>query len=481
MSSQRDNMLSRLDGAVLDALIVGGGINGAVCAAALSAQNLNVGLVDRADFASATSSASSNLIWGGIKYLENGELSLVRNLCRSRNALLRHYPHSVREIRFVTAHTKAAEHALTTLYAGTWLYWIMGSRVTERPYRFDREEFAAHEPRFATATNTGGIEYSDAYLPDNDARFVFNFVRHAMQHGALAANYLAATHAEHDGKHWRVTLQSDDGATVSLKTRVLINACGPWAEQFNAACELRTRTRHLYSKGVHLIVPRISPEERVLAFFADDGRPFFVIPMGHRSCIGTTDNRVPGPEVEVDDDDRDFILTNINANLALPAPITRADIIAERVGVRPLAVTGSADDGDWFALSRHHRIEVDPDRPQLSIFGGKLTDCLNIGDEVIDHLRDLLPNGGPRSHWYGRDVPPPPGIDLRLWRRYGHDAAAIADAPDQERLLPDNPLTAAELRFMRKHELVHRPEDLLRRRSMLALLYRPDELSKLLD
>ncbi|MFT5126935.1 MAG: glycerol-3-phosphate dehydrogenase [Rhodothermales bacterium] len=479
MRPQREQMLSQLDGAELDALVVGGGINGAVSAAGLSAQGLQVGIVDRADFASCTSQASSNLVWGGIKYLENREFSLVRQLCRSRNALLRHYPEAVREIRFVTAPTEAADHLLATLYAGTWLYWIMGSRVTQRPNHFDREEFAAHEPRFATASNSGGIEYSDAYLPDNDARFVFNFIRQAMCDGALAANYLGATDAVHDGKQWRVQLQAEDGAKLSLRARVLINACGPFADAFNSTCELRTKTHHVFSKGVHLIVPRITPEDRVLAFFADDGRPFFVIPMGHRSCIGTTDTRVPTPDVSVSDADRDFILSNINANLALSAPLTRADIISERVGVRPLAVTGAPDSGDWFDLSRHHRIEIDENRNHLSIFGGKLTDCLNIGDEIIEHVRDLLPNCGVRNSWYGGTTPPP-DCDLRLWRRYGPDALAISRDPElQQRVHPDHPVTHAELQHIIAHELPVYRDDILRRRTMLGLLFRPEELANI--
>jgi glycerol-3-phosphate dehydrogenase len=477
MSPQREQMLSQLDGAELDVLVVGAGINGAVSAAALSAQGLRVGIVDRADFASCTSQASSNLIWGGIKYLENAEFSLVRQLCRSRNALLRHYPDAVREIRFLASHTAAADHMLTTLYAGSWLYWIMGSRVTERPYRFDREEFAAHEPCFATANNGGGIEYSDAYLPDNDARFVFNFIRQAMGHGALAANYVAATDAEHDGRRWRVKLQTEDKTEFTLSSRVVINACGPYADAFNGACELRTDTRHVFSKGVHLVVPRITQEDRVLAFFADDGRPFFVIPMGHRSCIGTTDTRVPDPEVGVSDEDRDFILSNINANLALPSPLTRADIIAERVGVRPLAVTGAPEDGDWFSLSRHHQLEVDAERGHLSIFGGKLTDCLNIGDEVIEELQDMLPNCGVRKPWYGQEPEAPPNCDSRLWRRYGADAITIAKDPAlQQRVHPDHPLTQAELQHIMNKELPVHPEDVLRRRTMLGLLFRPEEL-----
>ena len=117
--------------------------------------------------------------------------------------------------------------------------------------------------------------------------------------------------------------------------------------------------RHLFSKGIHLVVDRITDNKRVLTFFASDGRLFFLIPMGSRTCIGTTDTQVDSPEVAVTDEDRDFVLANANALLDLDPPLTRASIIAERVGVRPLAMKGQGGVADWVALSRKHVIEVD--------------------------------------------------------------------------------------------------------------------------
>ncbi len=123
--------------------------------------------------------------------------------------------------------------------------------------------------------------------------------------------------------------------------RVLVNACGPYADEVNAAAGVPTTHHHVLSKGIHLIVDRLTPHPRVLTFFADDGRLFFVIPMGARTCIGTTDTRVDRPEVGVTAEDRRFVLDNINKRLRLPHPLADADVIAERCGVRPLVVDGA--------------------------------------------------------------------------------------------------------------------------------------------
>jgi len=141
----------------------------------------------------------------------------------------------------------------------------------------------------------------------------------------------------------------------------------------------------------------------VLTFFADDGRLFFVIPLGNKSCLGTTDTRVDALPAVVTPDDRRFILDNVNKRLRLAKPLTEDDIIAERCGVRPLAVDTAGHAGDSFlTLSRKHAVEVDSSRNHVSIFGGKLTDCLNVGEEIAEVVHDLgvaLPFAGVR--WYG--------------------------------------------------------------------------------
>ena len=138
-----------------------------------------------------------------------------------------------------------------------------------------------------------------------------------------------------------------------------------------------------------MIVDQVTDNQKVLTFFASDGRMFFLIPMGPKTCIGTTDTQVYSPEVEVTDEDRDFLLENANALLNLDQPLTKASIIAERVSVRPLAIKGHSGEADWVQLSRKHIIEVDESRQHLSIFGGKLTDCLNVGDEVASWVQRL--------------------------------------------------------------------------------------------
>ncbi|NBX57791.1 MAG: FAD-dependent oxidoreductase, partial [Gammaproteobacteria bacterium] len=142
------------------------------------------------------------------------------------------------------------------------------------------------------------------------------------------------------------------GRTFTITARVLVNACGPYADRQNGHAGITTSTRHVFSKGIHLIVDRLTPSRRVLTFFADDGRMFFVIPMGARSVIGTTDTRVDAPETSVTPEDRRFVLDNINKRLRLDRPLTEADVIAERCGVRPLAVTPWAPAvGPWGALA----------------------------------------------------------------------------------------------------------------------------------
>jgi glycerol-3-phosphate dehydrogenase len=184
----RESNLEKLDSRVFDVLIVGGGINGAVSASALSTQGASVALIDMGDFASSTSQQSSNLVWGGIKYLEGGEVGLVRKLCLSRNRLIRAYPSSVREIRFFTTIDKSFRWPRIFVYFGALLYWAIGNFFTRIPRLLNRADVADEEPAVALL-GPGGVEYSDAFLIDNDARFVFGFIRNALDHGAIAVNY----------------------------------------------------------------------------------------------------------------------------------------------------------------------------------------------------------------------------------------------------------------------------------------------------
>ncbi len=350
---------------------------------------------------------------------------------------------------------------------------------------------------------SGGFEYSDAYLHDNDSRFVFQFVRSAMDRGCIAANYVESQGARREDGLWITDARdTETGAAFQIRSRVLINAAGPFVDAHNRLTGQRTEHHHVFSKGVHLIVPRITPNQRVLTFFADDGRPFFVIPMGVRTCIGTTDQRVESPFTEVTEDDRDFILSNINKRLNRPEPLTRADIIAERCGVRPLVVKEQAggQGRDWMSLSRKHEIDVSRADAHLSIFGGKLTDCVNVGNEVSEIVASLGVELPHRDYkWYGEPHPSvreeymhqaalmnldsytsPASLEQlssRLWRRYDQQAfellAKIREDPRQaEVLIKGTDYLRCEIELARRQEMIVTLEDFLRRRSKIALVVR---------
>ncbi|HSN92311.1 MAG TPA: FAD-dependent oxidoreductase, partial [Anaeromyxobacteraceae bacterium] len=219
----RNTNVEKLSRGTFDVLVVGGGINGAVSAAALAARGVSVALVDRGDFASATSQASSNLAWGGIKYLESLELGLVRKLCRARNELIRAYPSTVQEIRFYTSHARGFRHGRLKLLLGAWLYWAIGGFFTRRPRLLSREDIAREEPIVALEGLDGGFEYSDAFLHDNDARFVWLFVRSALDRGCIAANYVESLGSTREGDLW-ITRARDavSGREIRIASRVLV-------------------------------------------------------------------------------------------------------------------------------------------------------------------------------------------------------------------------------------------------------------------
>jgi len=245
----------------------------------------------------------------------------------------------------------------------------------------------------------------------------------------------------------------------------------------------------------------------VLAFFDDSQRLFYVIPMGRRSVIGTTDTRVDTPFTEVTDDDIEFLLDQINARMDLPMPLTRADIIAERCGVRPLVVTRTDDDHsdvDWTKLSRKHAIETDRARGVVTVFGGKLTDCINVGEEVAAEVQELgVPLEPDLHNWYGEpaaatreefhrqarlmqldgyrtkaDTEP---LTDRLWRRYGRRAFAMLEAIREDPRMAEDVMGSAdylrvELHAAARTEMVTRLEDFMRRRSKIELVVHDDDI-----
>jgi len=506
--ADRATNISRLRDGLFDVLVVGGGINGAVSAASLAGRGASVALIDRSDFGSFTSQESSNLVWGGFKYLENYEFPLVFNLCRSRNRLMKSYPDNSREIGFLAALDRSAPYRPWFAGLGALGYWIIGQFGTRPPKVFSAESLAEAEPAIDVSTARGGIEYQDAYLIDNDSRFVFSFVRSAFEAGAAAANYVELVSAERLADRWVATLRDvETGEEFSTSARVIVNAAGPFVDELNTSWGTATDHRIVFSKGIHLVVPRLTRgrHDRVLAFFDDTQRLFYVIPMGRRSVIGTTDTRVDDPHTAVTDEDRDFLIGQINARMDLERPLTADDVIAERSGVRPLVVTrpkGGEDEAwrkaDWTSLSRKHEIERDDERQVVTVFGGKLTDCLNVGAEVADEVEQLgVPLERDLHNWYGeparasrdeffrqaklmkldamRSKPDTEPLSDRLWRRYGRRAFEMLEAIRDDPTMATDVMDSAdylrvELHNAAEHEMIVRLDDFMRRRSKIDLV-----------
>ena len=496
--------LNELSNGQYDVAIIGGGINGAVTAASLSASGLKVLIIDKGDFAGFTSQESSNMVWGGIKYLQTLEFRLVYKLCVSRARLMKHYPTRIKSIGFLAAigPNSPADEALTFL--GALLYWVIGKFTTPMPKLFSKLQAVKYEPSLDGTDATAAVQYFDGLLFDNDARFVWDFISRAQSTGAVARNYTRLSAARHDTDGWKLAINDEitgDRTTVSAKA--VVNAAGPYADGLNELLQNQTVSKLAFSKGIHLVVRKLTEDNRVLAFWDEEDRLFYVIPMHDRSVIGTTDTRVQSPETHVTDEDRDFVLRQINRSMNLAEPLTQSDIVAERCGVRPLVVSTSRQSKksaeiDWHKLSRKHAVEVDKTRNIITIFGGKLTDCLNVGEELRHEIQGLGFKLKPNA-WYGednkvgalklgkllelkiKDAEVRGRVALGLWRRHGNVAVDIVigwTGVDVAEVFEGLGFTAGELRHIAANENVLTAADLLRRRTPIALLRTSDELQK---
>ena len=477
---------------VVDLLVVGGGINGAGIARDAAGRGLSVVLCEQDDLAAHTSSASTKLIHGGLRYLEHYEFGLVRKSLIEREVLLRAAPHIMWPLRFVMPHDPSMRPAWM-IRLGVFLYDHLARRELLPGSQSIR--LAGHpagvplKPRFAR-----GFAYSDGWV--DDARLVVLCAVDAAERGAVVRTRTRCEQARRDADGWQARLVDAAGATT-VRARALVNAAGPWAERFlrDAADRADTRALRLV-KGSHIVVPRLYDHPMAYIFQSPDRRIVFAIPYERDfTLIGTTDVEHHGDPgaARISAQEIDYLCEL--ANRYFVRQIDAGDVVHGFAGVRPLLDEGGADGGaaDPSAVTRDYALELDAQgAPLLTVWGGKITTFRRLAEEAVDLLAGALGRAAPA--WTAQAALP--GGDLggsfeafcatlatrhpwlpapmlrRMARAYGsrierivggaHDLADLG-----EQIAPG--LHAAEVRYLMQQEWARSADDILWRRSKLAL------------
>jgi len=495
--------LTALEELRCDVLVAGGGINGAAIARDVAGRGVSVILCEQDDLASHTSSASTKLIHGGLRYLEHGKVRLVYKALREREVLLRVAPHLVRPLRLVLVH-EASMRPAWMLRAGLWLYDRMSGRSRLLPSR--RIDLADHPagPALRPGLHTA-FEFSDAWT--DDARLVVTAAIDAAERGARIFTRTRLARAQREDGAWVAETKPQQGRAIRIRARALVNATGPWADRFlREVCAIGSQRRLRLVKGSHLVVHRALGHSYAYMLQAPDRRIAFAIPFEDRfTLIGTTDVEVqdePGAS-RIDDAEIGYLCEL--ANRYLRVPVGPSDIAWTYSGVRPLIDDGAGPS----ELTRDYSLELDRHgAPLLTVWGGKITTFRTLAEEAGDALAGCLGSVGSvgyrRGRWThdavlpGGDVPASPGaagdgaaaleafvaalgtqyqwlappVLRRMARAYGTRVAAVlgsARSPsDLGEPIADG-LYEAELEYLAAREWARSAEDVLWRRSKLGL------------
>jgi glycerol-3-phosphate dehydrogenase len=496
--------------AIVDLAIIGGGINGCGIARDAAGRGLSVSLCEMGDLASGTSSWSTKLIHGGLRYLEHYEFRLVREALKEREVLWALAPHVIRPLRFVLPHRRGLRPAWL-LRLGLFLYDHIGGREKlPAARRLDLTTDPAGAPLTAGAFTTG-FEYSDCFV--DDARLVVLNAMAARAAGARIATRTQAVKAERHGGLWEITLAD----TITHHTRVirargLINAAGPWVGTvLGHTAGVMPHAKVRLVQGSHIVVRRLYEHDRAYILQNPDGRIVFAIPyQGDFTLIGTTDRDYAGDPTKVTatTEEIDYLCRAISSDFA--RPVTPADVVWSYSGVRPLYDDGASEAK---AATRDYVFELDGGEgraPVLSIYGGKITTYRRLAEAALARIGPLLPGpiaakAATRAGWTGRETLP--GGDFRagthadveasmqsaypfltavhvrrLVAAYGTDAARMLGAA---RSMPDlghdfgGTLTELEVRHLIENEWARTAEDVVWRRAKLGLRMTAAEIGAL--
>lgn len=476
-----------------DVLVVGGGITGAGVARDAAMRGLRTALVEKDDFASGTSSRSSRLVHGGVRYLEHGDLRLVFEASHERRVLRQIAPHLVRPLAFTWPVYAGARIARWKLAAGLTLYDLLAAfRNVARHERLSAAEVIRREPRLRSDDLRGGARYWDSLT--DDARLTLATIRSAVEAGATVLNHARVTALLRDNSRVAGARVADelDGGELRVRARVVVNATGPWSDDTQQLARAGTESAVHGSKGVHVLVPRgrVGNEAALTLLTPQDGRVFFVLPAGDFAIIGTTDTFEPvsPDEVRASPSDVSYLLDAAN-HFFPSAHLAREDVIAAWAGLRPL-VASDAPAGDPGGVSREHAV-TEHVPGLVRITGGKLTTYRVMARDATDAAQRAL--GAPVTRSPTADVPLAGGgladplevigaattlignaaVAGRLVHAHGdrwRDVWALAEQESAlaERVEPSRPYLTAELRWAVDHELAFTLPDLLVRRIPLA-------------
>jgi glycerol-3-phosphate dehydrogenase len=480
---------------VYDIFVIGGGVNGCGIARDAAGRGLSVFLAEQNDLASGTSSASTKLIHGGLRYLEHYEFRLVREALIEREVLLQAAPHIIWPLRFVLPHHNGLRPRWM-IRLGLFMYDHLGGRKILPPTRsVDLTTDETGKPLKDEFTR--GYEYSDCWV--EDARLVVLNARDAKARGAEIRTRTKVVSARRDGAEWTVDIDSN-GKTETVRAKALINSAGPWVSQVLGQVIGRNDPDKIRMvKGSHLVVDKLYDHDRCYIFQNSDGRICFAIPYETNfTLIGTTDEDHKGDpgKPECSDAEKDYMLSAVSEYFK--KPVTRAQVRWAYSGIRPLY-----DDGASKAQEATRDYVLKLDRPEgqaplLSVFGGKITTARKLAESVMDEIKPFFP--AMKGEWTAKSTLPGGAIAhdaveakiaelqktysflkpqnvRRLFRAYGTEVETILGdvqfAADLGQTF--GPVTEKEIVHLRDNEWVVTADDLLWRRSKLGLHMKPEE------
>lgn len=473
-----------------DILIVGGGVNGCGIARDAAGRGFKVLLAEKSDLASGTSSWSTKLIHGGLRYLEHREFRLVRESLEEREVLLRMAPHIVWPLRFVLPHHSGLRPAWL-LRLGLFLYDHLGGRKLLPGTRtLDLRTDEVGRPLKAGFRKA--FEYSDCFVMDS--RLVALNARDAADRGAEIRTRTAVTSLRRNGETWVATLKSE-GGTGEVRARMVVNAAGPWVDEVIRGPLDRNEARNVrLVQGSHIVVRGLFDHDRCYIFQNADGRIIFAIPYeGDFTLIGTTDRDYEGDPgcVRITDAEIDYLLSA--AGEYFERPVRRDDVVWTYSGVRPLFDDGASSAQE---ATRDYVLKMDGgvgEAKMLNIFGGKITTYRRLAEGVMEKVEAALGARGPR--WTATGALPggdfaPDGFEVlvravrseytfltdpaarRLVRLYGTRARAVLGTSSSKQDLGrdfGHGLTEAEVRYLADHEWARSADDVLWRRTKMGL------------